>query len=75
MTARKRALAIVRCRANFNFDRDSYWCQYENWYKPDAAVPKPIIPQLALAYDLGSRGKSPEPTVADIRDFFPHGKR
>jgi uncharacterized protein len=65
----------LECRSNFNFDRDSYWCQYENWDKPGAAVLKPVIPQLALAYGLVSRGKSAEPTVADIRDFFPRGKR
>jgi len=65
----------LECRANFNFDRDSYWCQYENWDKPGAAVPKPGIAPLASAYNHVSRGKSPRPIVADIRDFFPHGKR
>lgn len=65
----------LECRTNFNFDRDSYWCRYENWDKPGAAVPKPVIPQLAMAYVYVSRGKNPEPTVADIRDFFPNGRR
>jgi uncharacterized protein len=65
----------LECRANFNFDRDSYWCQYENWDKPGAAVPKPVIPQLGLAYMLISRGKAPEPLVADIRDFFPEAQQ
>jgi|ERR1700722_5767336 len=65
----------LECRTNFNFDRDSYWCQYENWNKPGAGVPKPMIPALGLAYVVVSKGRRPEPTVADIRDFFPRGKR
>jgi Fe-S-cluster containining protein len=64
----------LECRSNFNFDRDSYWCRYENWDKPGAAVPKPMIPPIALAYSLVSTGKAPEPVIADIRDFFPNGK-
>lgn len=64
----------IECRSNFNFDIDNYWCRYENWDKPGAAVPKPMIQQLAIAYVVVSRGKNPEPTAADIRDFFPHGK-
>jgi Fe-S-cluster containining protein len=26
----------LECRRNFNFDRDNYWCRYENWDKPGA---------------------------------------
>ena len=65
----------LECRTNFNFDKDSYWCRYENWDKPGAGVPKPMIPSLPLAYGRVSRGRDPEPRVADIRDFFPQGKR
>jgi uncharacterized protein len=65
----------LECRANFNFDRDSYWCQYENWDKPGAVVPKPGFAEIAEAYNVVSRGKAPQSTVADIRDFFPRGKR
>jgi uncharacterized protein len=65
----------LACRSHFNFDRDSYWCRYQNWNKPGAIVPSPRIPQLADAYNVVSRGKAPEATVADIRDFFPNGKR
>lgn len=61
----------LECRSNFNFDKDNYWCRYENWDKPGAGVPKPMIAPLVMAYTLVSAAKSQEPTVADIRDFFP----
>lgn len=62
----------LECRANFNFDRDNYWCRYENWEKPGASVPKPVFRELYVAY--GKASKKPLDSVAgDIRDFFPNG--
>lgn len=59
------------CRANFNFDRDSYWCRYENWDKPGASVPKPVIAPIAMAYTAITQATPRGRVVADIRDFFP----
>ena len=64
----------VQCRTSFNFDQDNYWCRYENWDKPGAVVPKPVIEPLAIAYALVSQDKSGDVALADIRDFFPDGK-
>jgi len=61
----------LTCRMHVSFDIDNYWCRYENWDKPDAAVPRPTISPLLTAYHQLA-GKT-EPIVADIRDFFPHG--
>jgi Fe-S-cluster containining protein len=65
----------LTCRTHFSFDQDNYWCRYENWDKPGAAVPKPVLPMLAAAVALVAREKQAIPTEADIRDFFPTGKR
>lgn len=62
----------LTCRVHMSFDIDNYWCRYENWDKPGAAVPRPTISPLLAAYHQLA-GKTP-PLVADIRDFFPHGK-
>jgi Fe-S-cluster containining protein len=62
----------LECRTHFNFDRDSYWCRYEN--AEGALIPKPVIPQLGAARDLVSMGKNAPPIFGDIRDFFPQGK-
>lgn len=62
----------LTCRMHLNFDIDSFWCQHENWNKPEAAIPRPDIYPLMEAYHLLS-GKT-QPIVADIRDFFPNGK-
>jgi uncharacterized protein len=59
------------CRVNFNFDRDSYWCQVENWDKPGAGIPKPIIAPIAMAYAAIAQADPRNGIVADIRDFFP----
>lgn len=62
----------LTCRTHVNFDRDNYWCRYENWDKPGAAIPKPVFQTLWLAYHLIA-GKF-EPIIGDIRDFFPNGR-
>jgi uncharacterized protein len=61
----------LNCRIHMNFDVDNYWCLHENWHHPEAAIPKPTITALTEAYHLlGDK----RPVIADIRDFFPHGK-
>ncbi|TSA49641.1 MAG: YkgJ family cysteine cluster protein [Nitrosomonadales bacterium] len=62
----------LTCRMHLNFDIDSYWCRHENWNKPEAIIPRPDIRPLMDAYHL--LGGKTRPIVADIRDFFPHGK-
>lgn len=63
----------LTCRMHLNFDVDAHWCLHENWNKPDAAIPRPDITPLMEAYHaLAGRSR---PLVADIRDFFPDGKR
>ena len=62
----------LTCRTHVSFDKDSYWCRFENWDKPGAAVPKPIIQPLWQAYHQFS-GRF-EPIIGDIRDFFPSGR-
>jgi uncharacterized protein len=62
----------LTCRMHLNFDIDNYWCLHENWNKPEAVIPRPDIHPLMDAYHQLS-GKT-GPVVADIRDFFPHGK-
>jgi Fe-S-cluster containining protein len=62
----------LTCRMHLNFDVDPYWCLHENWNKPEAVIPRPDISPLMEAYYLLA-GKA-KPVVADIRDFFPHGK-
>lgn len=63
----------LTCRSNFNFDQDNYWCRYENWDKPGAVVPKPMIEALHQAYDVVSHKRPTDAVAADIRDFFPGG--
>lgn len=63
----------LTCRSHFNFDQDDYWCRFENWDKPGAAVPKPMIEALSQAYEVASYEKIGDPVMADIRDFFPDG--
>jgi Fe-S-cluster containining protein len=63
----------LECRTHFNFDKDNYWCRYEN--ADGALIPKTKIENLGAAYQLVSMGKNSPPTFADIRDFFPNGKR
>jgi uncharacterized protein len=63
----------LTCRLHVNFDVDNYWCLHENWKKPEAVIPRPTINALISAYHLLA-GKA-EPVVADIRDFFPNGKK
>lgn len=62
----------LTCRMHLNFDVDPHWCLHENWNKPEAAIPRPDITPLMEAYHALA-GKT-RPVVADIRDFFPHGK-
>lgn len=61
----------LTCRTHVNFDKDNYWCRYENWDKPGAVIPKPVLQPLFSAYHfLGGRF---DPIICDIRDFFPNG--
>lgn len=62
----------LTCRTHVNFDRDNHFCRYENWNKPGGTVPKLVIHSLLFAYQQLA-GKF-EPTVGDIRDFFPNGR-
>jgi len=61
------------CRTHFNFDRDNYWCRYENWDAPGASIPKPVIPQLQDACRIAVGQRPADSVVADIRDYFPDG--
>lgn len=61
----------LTCRTHVTFDKDNYWCLYENWDKPGAAIPKPVIKPLYFAYHQLA-GKH-QPIMGDIRDFFPTG--
>jgi Fe-S-cluster containining protein len=62
----------LTCRMHMNFDRDNYWCLHENWQKPEAEIPRPTIQPLIDAYQITISNVAP--IMADIRDFFPHGK-
>ncbi len=62
----------LTCRMHMNFDRDNYWCLHENWQKPEAEIPRPTIQPLIDAYHMVI--SNTKPIMADIRDFFPHGK-
>ena len=62
----------LTCRMHMNFDRDNYWCLHENWQKPEAEIPRPTIQPLIDAYHMVI--STTKPIMADIRDFFPHGK-
>lgn len=62
----------LTCRMHMNFDRDNYWCLHENWQKPEAEIPRPTIQPLVDAYHMVI--SNTKPIMADIRDFFPHGK-
>ena len=63
----------LTCRMHLNFDMDEFWCRHENWNKPEAVIPRPNINALMDAYHL--LGGKAQPLVADIRDYFPHGKK
>jgi Fe-S-cluster containining protein len=63
----------LTCRMHMNFDMDNYWCLHENWNKPEAEIPRPTIQPIIDAYH--TLISNVEPIMADIRDFFPHGKR
>lgn len=63
----------LTCRMHLNFDMDATWCLHENWNRPEAAIPRPDITPLMAAYHRLA-GKT-RPVVADIRDFFPQGRR
>jgi hypothetical protein len=62
----------LTCRMHMNFDADNYWCLHENWKKPEAEIPRPTIDPLIDAYHTVISNVAP--IMADIRDFFPHGK-
>lgn len=62
----------LTCRMHLNFDIDNFWCLHENWNNPEAAIPRPEINPLIDAYHLLT--DKVQPVMADIRDFFPHGK-
>ncbi len=63
----------LTCRMHMNFDRDNYWCLHENWLKPEAEIPRPTIQPLIDAYHMVI--SSTRPIMADIRDFFPQGRK
>ena len=61
------------CRTHFNFDRDNYWCRYENWDTPGAWITKPVIPQLQDACRKAAGQRPADSVMGDIRDYFPNG--
>ena len=62
----------LTCRMHMNFDVDNYWCLHENWKKPEAEIPRPTIEPLVDAYHTVISNVAP--IIADIRDYYPHGK-